>query len=145
MDDVAAFVEAVPHRRLTGPPSYSPRQHVVFMPEARTFTDEHHFWATYLHELAHWTSKDLDRVVNTDMSSEEYGLEELVAELSSVFSCARLGLPVAERPDHAQYLQGWVRNLRAEPTILRRMASRAQAATEYLATFSEAREMEAAS
>jgi len=46
------------------------------------------------------------------------------------------------RPDHAQYLKHWVAQLRSDPSILWSVASKAQAATDHLMTYSAAVEAE---
>lgn len=67
-----------------------------------------------------------------------------MAELSSAFTGALLGIGVATRTDHAAYLAGYCRLRRARPSALWTVASKAQAATDYLAdtTQSEATDAE---
>lgn len=59
-------------------------------------------------------------------------VEELIAELSAAFSCAVLGISPTPRPDHAAYLAHWLEVLRADSSALLSIASKAQAATDYL-------------
>ena len=59
-------------------------------------------------------------------------MEELVAELGSAFLCADLGLALEPRADHAAYIDGWLRVLKADNRAIFTAASQASKATDYL-------------
>jgi len=65
------------------------------------------------HELTHWTGHKsrLDRDFAKRFGDEAYAMEELVAELGAAFLCAKLGVSNEPRPDHAAYVDGWLRVL----------------------------------
>jgi len=63
---------------------------------------------------------------------DAYAAEELVAELGAAMWCAQAALSPATRQDHASYLAGWLRVLKAEPRSLVTVASKAQAAVDHL-------------
>ncbi len=63
---------------------------------------------------------------------DAYAVEELVAELGAAFWCAQAGLSASTRDDHAGYLAGWVKILREQSRVLLTVASKAQAALDYL-------------
>jgi antirestriction protein ArdC len=125
---------------------YHPVEDFLQLPNLDQFGEAHDYYATSAHEHAHWTGhKDrLDRNMANRFGTEGYAAEELVAEMSAAFTCAALGLSSTPRPDHAQYLAGWLKVLRSDPSALFTAASKAQAATDYLAEMASAREVVAA-
>lgn len=64
----------------------------------------------------------------------ERAREELIAELGSCFLCADLGIvPELEpRPDHASYLDSWLRVLADDKRAIFSAAAHAQRAVAYL-------------
>lgn len=136
-EQLQQFIAAVPHRLEVGAASYSPSLDHVNMPPLTAFTEYASYFATYVHELAHWTGhRDrLARDLSGRFGSDAYAMEELIAELSAAFTCATLNVPTASRTDHAAYLGHWVRVLKAEPKVLWTVASHAQKATAFLEAF----------
>jgi len=59
-------------------------------------------------------------------------MEELVAELGAAFLCADLGISDAPRADHAQYLDNWLRVLKADKKAIFTAASKASQAVDFL-------------
>jgi len=66
--------------------------------------------------------------------SEKYAQEELIAELSSCFIGAELGLP-SDIPDHASYIGSWLKRLRDDKREIFRAAAAAQRAADYCLAF----------
>ena len=56
--------------------------------------------------------------------------EELVAELTSAFLCAQLG--IQDLREHASYLGDWVTLMKGDKTAIVTAASQAQKAADYL-------------
>ncbi|TCQ03580.1 antirestriction protein ArdC [Rhizobium sp. PP-F2F-G36] len=116
---------------------YSPVTDHIQMPPLETFRDAAGYVATLSHEATHWTAhparvgRDLSRYAK-DMS--ERAREELIAELGSCFLCADLGIvPELEpRPDHASYLQSWLRVLSDDRRAIFQAAAHAQRAVSFL-------------
>ena len=100
---------------------YSPTTDEIVLPESKRFYDEYSYYATQLHEISHSTgSKDrLNR--NIDFKDKKsYAREELVAEISSSFLMAKLGI-VPESEDynnHKSYIQSWISILEDKPNEL---------------------------
>jgi antirestriction protein ArdC len=93
--------------------------------------------ATLSHEATHWTASP--QRVNRDLSRyakdrSERAREELIAELGSCFLCADLGIaPELEpRPDHASYLDSWLRVLGDDKRAIFSAAAHAQRAVGFL-------------
>lgn len=120
-----------------GDPCYRPAADRVVMPAFDAFDSAEHAYGTLAHELAHWTGHParLNRTFGRRFGDDAYAAEELTAELSAAFTAALLGIATVTRTDHAAYLAHWCRMLRARPSTLWSVASKAQAATDYLATY----------
>ncbi len=100
-----------------------------------TSTASEAYYSTLLHELTHWTShaSRCDRQLGKRFGDDAYAMEELVAELGAAFLCAELGITTEPRADHAQYLANWLAVLKADKRAIFTAASKASAATEFLA------------
>lgn len=122
-----------------GRPAYSPALDVVMMPPPDAFNSDDDWLSTWAHELAHWTGHPsrLNRTFGKRFGDETYAAEELVAELSSAFTCAEYGIVPGVRSDHASYLANWIAMLKADASILWTVASKAQAATDHLFSYRE--------
>lgn len=116
---------------------YFPRRDLIRMPHFASFESAESYFATLFHELGHWTGHEsrLNRDQDGEFGSTAYGAEELLAELTSAFLCAQLGLRGELR--HAGYLQGWIKLLREDVRAIFRAASQASRAAQYLAAFSD--------
>lgn len=119
--------------------AYVPAGDFIMLPDPAQFAAASAYYATTAHEHSHWTGhvSRLGRDLSGRFGSDGYAVEELVAELSAAFTCARLGISATPRPDHASYLASWLRVLRADPSALFHVASKAQAASDYLAERAE--------
>jgi antirestriction protein ArdC len=124
--------------------AYVPSGDYIMLPDLAQFERATDYYATSAHEHAHWTGdgKRLGRDLSGRFGTDAYAAEELIAELSAAFTCARLGISTIPRPDHAAYLSSWIRVLRADTSALFHAASKAQAATDYLAEHSNLAEAE---
>jgi len=114
---------------------YSPSLDFIGMPDHFRFgADTHGYYSTLLHELSHWTGAKsrCDRTFGSKFGDDTYAMEELVAELSAAFLCAATGISNEPRPDHAAYLASWLKVLKSDPKVLVTVASKAQAATNYI-------------
>ena len=107
----------------------------IQMPVIEAFRDAESFYATLAHESAHWTkhSSRLDRDFGRKQWGDEgYAREELVAELSSAFLCADLGITPEVRDDHASYIATWLTVLKNDKRAIFSAAAHAQKAVDFL-------------
>src|SRR5262249_49958035 len=114
---------------------YSITDDYIQMPVIEAFRDAESFYGTLAHETAHWTRHPsrLDRDLGRKrMGDEGYAREELVAELSSAFLCADLGITPEVRDDHASYIAHWLTVLRNDKRAIFSAAAHAQKAADYL-------------
>ncbi len=118
-------------------PCYSPGKDRVLIPPIERFEDSEEYHSTLFHELVHSTghATRLNRpgvMARNAFGSEDYGKEELVAELGAVFLCARCGIEQPILPNSTAYLQGWLKTLKQSPSLLVSAASLAQKAVDYI-------------
>ena len=83
----------------------------------------------------HWVGHPsrLARDLSGAFGSALYAKEELVAEMTSAFVCASLGIVPTVR--HADYLGSWLEVLREDDRAIVRAASAASKAADYLLAF----------
>jgi antirestriction protein ArdC len=115
---------------------YQPGTDTIRLPVLERFDSAAHYYSTRAHETTHWTGHPsrLARDLTGRFGSDAYGAEELVAELGAAMWSAQAGISSATRTDHAAYLGSWLRILRADARSLITVASKAQAALDYLNT-----------
>lgn len=113
---------------------YSPAGDFIQLPQAEQFDSVESYYATEGHEAIHWTGaeKRLKRDFSGRFGSDAYAAEELVAELGAAFLCARLGLTLEPREDHAAYLASWLKVLKGDKKFIVSAASQASKAVEFL-------------
>jgi antirestriction protein ArdC len=99
-----------------------------------TSTAAEAYCSTKLHELTHWTGAEsrCNRQFGKRFGDDAYAMEELVAELGAAFLCADLGITDVPRADHAQYLESWLRVLKADKKAIFTAASKASQAAAFL-------------
>ena len=124
---------------------YSPTTDEIVLPESKKFYDEYSYYATQLHEISHSTgSKDrLNR--NIDFKDKKsYAREELVAEISSSFLMAKLGI-VPESEDynnHKSYIQSWISILEDKPNELFKAINESNKVYDYINDLVKVRDKE---
>jgi antirestriction protein ArdC len=123
---------------------YSPSFDFVQVPPQPAFAQQIDYYRTALHELGHWTGHKsrLDRNQKGGFGMPAYAREELCAELASAFLCAALGIVPTVR--HADYLANWLTMLRSDSRAIFKAASQASKAADYLLTFTDTVQLEAA-
>jgi antirestriction protein ArdC len=106
----------------------------VPMPPLGAFNENDAYYSTFAHEHTHWTAKTdrCDRQLGKRFGDNEYAAEELIAELGAAFVCAHLGLSTEPRKDHAQYIQSWLKVLKADKRAIFTAASKAQQACDWM-------------
>lgn len=112
---------------------YRPSTDEITLPPFETFKSGVQYYSTYAHEMMHWTGHPdrLNRPNLNKFGSPEYAKEELVAEIASAFFLAAVGLAPEPREDHAQYLNSWLRALKADPDALKNAFAEAQKAADF--------------
>lgn len=111
---------------------YAPAGDFIRVPDEHRFEKAGDYYATVLHELAHWTGHEsrLARDLTGRFGSEAYAAEELVAELAAAFMCAEV--LVAGRLQHAEYIASWIKVLKGDKRAIFTASRMAQNAADYL-------------
>lgn len=139
--------------RIGGDSAYfAPASDYIAMPDKHRFigtdtsTATQGWYSTLLHELTHWSGHKtrLNRELNERFGSDAYAMEEMIAELGAAFLCGDLGISAEPRPDHAAYIDNWLRVLKSDRKAIFTAASAANKAAEFLASLSKIERKEAA-
>lgn len=109
----------------------------INMPKKKSFTSVESYYATLFHELVHSTGaeKRLGRKSVIDMNefgSEQYSLEELIAELGTAYLCSVTGIAHAELENSAAYIKGWLEKLKNDKRFIVQASGHAQKAVDYI-------------
>lgn len=112
---------------------YRPASDSIHLPHRSQFHDSDGYYATALHELAHWTghSSRLNRDQQGAHGSADYAREELRAEIGAYFICATLGIP-SNVQNHASYIDCWCALLQKDHNELFRAARDAARIQDFL-------------
>jgi antirestriction protein ArdC len=104
---------------------YAPTDDYVQVPPPQAYFEPINWHRTALHELAHASGHPsrLNRDLSGSYGTRSYAFEELVAEISSAFGCASLGIVPTVR--HADYIRSWLEVLREDNRAIIRAASQA--------------------
>ena len=131
--EVEQFITSLNINTLVGEPAYSPKKDTVFMPNINSFKNSENYYATYFHEITHWSGhKDrLNRDKHNSKYDDTYAYEELIAELGSAFLSARHNINIEDN-QHTEYLHSWIKILKANPYILFSVSSQSSKATNYI-------------
>jgi len=116
---------------------YSPTLDYVQLSHQHTFDTIEHYYNTLFHELSHATghANRLGRKGVTETSyfgSHEYSKEELVAEMGAAFLCGHAGIENTTLENSAAYIQGWLKALKNDKTLLVHAAGQAQKASDFI-------------
>jgi len=123
---------------------YSPFEDCIGIPDRERFNVEAGYYATLFHELIHSTGhqKRLNRPSITERNgfgSDPYCKEELIAELGSAFLCGYADIVDRTIDNSASYLEGWLKQLQNDRTLIVSAAAQAQKAADFILgrTFAE--------
>jgi antirestriction protein ArdC len=118
---------AVMHHKHMDRAYYSPSKDEIHLPLQAQFEGAANYYATALHELAHWSGHEtrLNRDLKHPFGSEAYAREELRAEIASLMMSSELGLP-HDPSQHASYVASWIKALKKDPLEIFRAAADAQ-------------------
>jgi antirestriction protein ArdC len=102
----------------------------ITMPRKQAFPEPKEFYATALHELAHWTEKRLDW-----KGSYAYG--ELRSEICACYALTELGVPQSDdMTNHHAYVKDWLQAIQDDPRVLWQATSAASKACDHILSFS---------
>lgn len=147
LDDVDAFIAAIGieireggqrafyrHRDSKGEGDFIQMPPRDLFVGTETSTPTEAYYSTLCHEEIHGSGAEqrLNRKFGETFGDKAYAFEELVAELGAAFLCAELQITNTPRPDHAQYISGWLSVLKGDDRAIFTAASLATRAVDYL-------------
>lgn len=101
---------------------YKPSTDEIHLPERGAFLDMQEFYSTALHEVGHSTGHQnrLNRDLTGKFGSSDYALEELRAEIASMFMEQDLELSVTEKhiENNSKYIKAWKDKIQEDPNAL---------------------------
>lgn len=107
--------------RIVDVAAYHPASHKIIMPHATQYSTLEQYYATLLHELAHWTSHSsvLNRYesghISVTFGDLAYAKEELVAEIAAATMANRFGIDSTKlQLNNQAYLKSWATMLTDE-------------------------------
>lgn len=115
---------------------YSPISDEIHLPPREDFYSLQEFYSTALHELGHSTghAKRLNRDLSGGFGSENYALEELRAEIASLFMEQDFEISVNENEvrNNSAYIQSWKAAIKDDPNVLFTAIADAEKITKYV-------------
>ncbi len=114
---------------------YDPVHDFVRVPPPQAYFEPINWHRTALHETSHACghASRLNRDLSGCFGSKKYAFEEIIAEISSAYVCASLGIVPTVR--HADYIGSWIEVLRGDDRAIVRAASAASKSADYLLGF----------
>ena len=101
---------------------YRPSTDEVHLPEREKFKSTQSFYDTAFHEIGHSTGHQsrLNRDLSGGFGSQSYAMEELRAEIASIFMAQDLGIEPSEDrlQNNAAYIQSWKDEIKDNPNAL---------------------------
>lgn len=112
---------------------YIPSLDVINLPLRETFKTVEGYYATAIHELAHWAMNErrLNLSSKDVFGSADYAREELRAEIASWMIAAETGLPFNPE-NHASYIKSWVKAIKEDHREIFRACADADKVKRYL-------------
>lgn len=97
---------------------YRPSEDYINMPDVDKFKDDLYYYSTVLHELSHWTGAKHRLNRNFSRKRKDYAFEELIAEMTSAFLSAQLGIASQPTEECITYMNAWITAMKEQPKIL---------------------------
>lgn len=116
---------------------YDPKKDFISMPKQGTFSPPESYYSTLFHELIHATghASRLSRkeVVEFDTyGSEQYGIEELTAEMGASYLSSVAGIGEKTLDNSVAYINGWLGQLKRDKRLIVYASGQAQRATDFI-------------
>lgn len=116
---------------------YDPRKDFISMPKQASFSPPESYYSTLFHELIHATghASRLNRkeIVEFDTyGSEQYGIEELTAEMGASYLNSVAGIIDVMLDNSVAYISGWLGMLKRDKRLIIYASGQAQRATDFI-------------
>jgi len=116
---------------------YSISTDEVHLPPQTAFESPDEYYVTCFHEISHSTLAEhrLNRKATTQVHSfgdEAYSKEELVASMGECYLASHAGIVQKTIENSAAYIQGWLKALKNDKTLLVQAGGMAQKSSDYI-------------
>ena len=118
---------------------YRPSEDLIQVPMMEQFEKVEEFYSTLFHEMTHSTGhwSRLGRFKESGavaaFGGEDYGKEELIAELGAAALCGKCGIETRDSfRNSAAYLKGWTDAIKGNPELIVAAAGKADKAVEFI-------------
>lgn len=118
---------------------YRPSEDMIRVPRIEQFADVAEYYSTLFHEMTHSTGhwSRLGRFKEEGcvaaFGGEDYGKEELIAELGAAALCGKCGVESkGSFRNSAAYLDGWTKAIKGNPEMIVAAAGKADKAVEFI-------------
>lgn len=118
---------------------YRPSEDLIQVPMMEQFEQVEEFYSTLFHEMTHSTGhwSRLGRFKEDGavaaFGGEDYGKEELIAELGAAALCGKCGIESRDSfRNSAAYLKGWTEAIKGNPELIVAAAGKADKAVEFI-------------
>lgn len=118
---------------------YRPSEDYIKVPRMEQFEKVEEFYSALFHEMTHstghWTRLGRFKENGTvaALGNEDYGKEELIAELGAAALCGKCGIEsTSSFRNSAAYLQGWTEAIKGDPNLIVAAAGKADKAVSYI-------------
>ena len=118
---------------------YRPSEDLITVPMMEQFEKIEEFYSTLFHEMTHSTGhwSRLGRFKDTGVvaafGGEDYGKEELIAELGAAALCGKCGIESRDSfRNSTAYLKGWMEAIKGNPEMIVAAAGKADKAVAFI-------------
>jgi antirestriction protein ArdC len=128
--------EEIPLTHIAGMAFYSPKKDEINVPARQALVTEQDYYPTLFHEMGHSTGSKsrLNREGIVDMDgfgSHQYGVEELIAEMTSAYLCGYTDQDM-KIDQSASYISHWISKIEEDPEILTHACTEAEKSFQYI-------------
>lgn len=113
---------------------FAPMSDEIVVPLKELFFSGKQFYTTLIHEMTHSTGIEsrLNRNLINYFGTENYAIEELIAEFSAAFSAFKLGVFAEPDKNNITYLSSWLNVLKEKPKYIFNILDNAVKASDYI-------------
>jgi antirestriction protein ArdC len=110
---------------------------IVQMPNHELFISDEEYYHVLFHELIHSTGHSsrtnrFAELSNHSFASQDYSIEELVAELGASYLCGLTGIHMPVIDNSSVYISNWLKHLKNDNKFFIKACSLAQRACDYI-------------
>ena len=143
-DVIRGYCDANPTLKIirdekSGRAYYRPSEDLIQVPMMEQFEKREEFYSTLFHEMTHstghWTrlGRFKESGAVAAFGGEDYGKEELIAELGAAALCGKCGIESRDSfRNSVAYLKGWTEAIKGNPEMIVAAAGKADKAVEYI-------------